>query len=120
LGLSVDNLADAYAIWWISAWNATHGANPDPSRAMSQAVRAQAASALATTPAIAGAGDAAKQQFAEALLVQMILVDTAVEQNKANPSRLRALAVAVSQGARQMGLDLSAMRLTETGFVPAR
>lgn len=119
LGLRADNLADAYAIWWISAWNATRGVNPTPSRAMAEAVRAQAARALATTPGIRGASDAAKQEFAEALLVQMVFVDVAVEQNRGNPARLRALAAAVAQGARGMSLDLARMRLTEGGFVPA-
>jgi hypothetical protein len=119
LGLRADNLADTYAIWWISAWNATQGVNPTPSRAMAEAVRAQAARALAATPGIRGASEAAKQEFAEALLVQMVLVDVAVEQNRGNPARLRALASAVTQGARGMSLDLARMRLTEGGFVPA-
>ena len=119
LGLRVDNVADAYAIWWISAWNATRGNNDSPSRAMSEAVRAQTARALSATPEILGADDAAKQELAEALLIQMTLLDTAVEQNKNNPAQLRALGSAASQGAEQMGIDLSAMQLTENGFVPA-
>jgi hypothetical protein len=120
LGLRVDDLADVYALWWITAWNATQGRNDNPSRAMCAAVRGQAARALGATPGIAGASDAAKQEFAEALLVQMLFVDVAVEQNKTKPERLRALAVAIRQGARGMALDLSAMKLTESGFVPAR
>ncbi|PSJ43484.1 DUF6683 family protein [Allosphingosinicella deserti] len=119
LGLRTDNVADAYAIWWISAWNATRGNNDSPSRTMSEAVSAQAARAISATPEIAGADDAAKQEFAEALLIQMTLVDTAVEQNKNNPAQLRALGSAVAQGAEQMGIDLSSMQLTENGFVPA-
>lgn len=120
IGLRTDNLADAFAIWWITAWNATQGTNPTPSRAQSQAVRAQAARALASVPSIRGASDAQKQEFAEALLIQMVFVDVAVEQNKGNPAQLRALSSAVAQGARGMGLDLSRMRLTENGFVPIR
>lgn len=119
LGLRVDNLADAYAIWWISAWNATRGNNDSPSRTMAQAVSAQAARALSSAPDILRADDAAKQEFAEALLIQMALVDTAVDQNKNNPAQLRALGSAVAQGAEAMGLDLSIMQLTENGFVPA-
>jgi hypothetical protein len=120
IGLRTDNLADAFAIWWITAWNATQGVNPTPSRAQAAAVRAQAARALASIPGIRGASDAQKQEFTEALLVQMVFVDVAVEQNRGNPAQLRALRSAVAQGARGMGLDLSQMRLTESGFVPAR
>ena len=120
LGLRVDDLADAYALWWISAWNATQGRNDDPSRAMCAAVRGQAARALRASPAIAGASDAAKQEFAETLLVQMLFIDVAVEQSKGKSEQLRELASAVRQGARGMALDLSSMKLTEAGFVPVR
>jgi hypothetical protein len=120
LGLRVDDLADAYAFWWITAWNATQGRNDNPSRAMCAAVRRQAARALAATPGIAGASDAAKQEFAETLLIQMLFIDVAVEQNKGKPERLRELAASVRQGARGMALDLSAMKLTESGFVAVR
>lgn len=120
LGLRIDDLADAHALWWIAAWNATQGSNATPSRDTARAVREQSARALAATPGIVSAGDAGKQEFAEALLVQVMFIDAAVEHNKASPSQLRALAAAVRQGAGRMGLDLSAMRLTDAGFVPAR
>lgn len=120
LGLRIDDLADTYALWWVSAWNATQGINPSPSRDTALAVRAQASRALAATPGIVAASDAAKQEFAEALLVQTMFIDAAVEHNKNSPAQLRQLSKAVQQGANRMGLDLTAMRLTEGGFVPAR
>lgn len=120
IGLRIDDLADTYALWWISAWNATQGINPTPSRATASAVRQQAARALMATPGIAGASDAAKQEFAEALLVQVMFIDAAVDHHQGSASQLRALARAVQQGAGRMGLDLAAMRLTEAGFVPSR
>ncbi|WP_157039766.1 DUF6683 family protein [Aquincola tertiaricarbonis] len=120
MGLRIDDLGDTYALWWMSAWNATQGLNPSPSRETAQAVRAQAGRALAATPSIARANEAAKQEFAEALLVQVMFIDAAVEHNRNSPPQLRALAKAIQQGAGRMGLDLSAMKLTEAGFVPAR
>lgn len=118
LGLEVDNVADAYAIWMISAWNATKGRNDTPSRSMAQAVRAQMTRALGSTAEIAGASAAAKQELAEALLVQMTLVDVGIEQSKNNPAQLRQFGSAVNQGAKRMGIDLTTMQLTEQGFVP--
>lgn len=117
-GLRIDNVADAYTLWWITAWQAAHGNNDTPSRAVLSAVRAQAASAVTATGEIARASDAQKQELAEALWVQSALIDGAVEQAKRDPSRLRAIGDAVRQGAKGMGLNLDAIDLTSQGFVP--
>jgi hypothetical protein len=118
-GLRIDDLADAYAVWWITAWQASQGNNDTPSRATTDAVRAQAARAIAGTAGFAAAGDAQRQEMAEALLIQAMLLDAAVEQSKSQPAQLQAVGAAAAQGAKGMGLDLSRMRLTEAGFVPA-
>lgn len=117
-GLHIDNVADAYALWWITAWQAAHGTNETPSRAVLGAVRQQAANAVVATGEIARASDAQKQELAEALWVQSALIDGAVEQAKRDPSRLRAVGDAVRKGAKGMGLNLDAIDLTSQGFVP--
>jgi hypothetical protein len=119
VGLRIDDVADAYAVWWINAWLASHGTDLDPSPRMAAAVRNQAARAIASTGALRGVSDAAKQETAEALLIQGALIAAAMEQSKGNPALGRQLAAAVSQGARGMNLDLSGMTLTEDGLVPA-
>jgi len=118
--LHVDNVADAYTIWWINAWQATRGRNDTPGPMVKDAVREQAARALTVAPEFARAGDAEKQELAESLLVQAALIDTAVEQAKGDRRRLDAVGAAVAQGARGMGLDLSTMELTDQGFVPTQ
>ncbi|SFI80528.1 DUF6683 family protein [Caulobacter sp. UNC279MFTsu5.1] len=118
-GLRVDDLADAYAIWWITAWHASRGGNETPDPRTVAAVRAQAARALSASPVVRGAGDGPKQQLAEALLIQAALLDDAVERSKTRPDQMRAVRVAAAQGARGMGLDLASMTLTETGFAPS-
>ncbi|WP_448665072.1 DUF6683 family protein [Sphingomonas sp. CJ20] len=119
-GLRIDNVADAYALWWISVWAAAHGRTDTFDKATYQAVRAQAAAALSATPEIKAADDAAKQQLAEALLIQSALLDGATEQAKGDPARLARVAKAAAQGGRGMGLDLMGMTLTPSGFVAAR
>ena len=118
IGLHIDNVADAYALWWITAWQATHGKNDDPKPAILAAVRAQAAAAVTATGEMARASDAQKQELAEALWVQTVLIDGAVEQAKHDPARLRQVGDAVRQGARGMGLNLDTIELTSKGFVP--
>ncbi len=118
-GLRADNLADAYTVWWITAWSAAQGTNPTPPRATAAAVKRQVESALLSSDTLRGAGDAAKQEFAEGLLIQAALLDGGVEQAKSRPESMGAVRAAATQAARAMGVDLAAMRLTPAGFVPA-
>ena len=117
-GLRVDNLADAYAVWWITAWQATRGRNDDVSPATVKAVRAQAAQTLGGKAILAGAGDPVKQELAESLLIQTLLIDAAVDQAKTDAAQMKKVGAAVNQGAQGMGLDLMRLNLTETGFSP--
>lgn len=119
-GMRIDNVADAYAVWWINAYQATRGTTDDPSPAATEAVRTQVMQSMGATREFVGAGDADKQELAESLLIQALLISTAVEQAKGNPDQLRAVGRAAAQGARGMGLDLSTMELTDAGFMPAR
>lgn len=118
VGLRIDNVADAYAAWWINAWQASQGVDVDITRQMASAVRNQAAGAFAQSGSLRGANDAAKQEMAEALLAQATLIGAAMDQAKGDPKRSRQIGAAVSQGARGMHVDLSSMRLTADGFVP--
>ena len=116
-GFQANNVADAYAAWWINAWLASRGRTGDPTRRQIDAVRAQAAHAMTTLPQMATASDAVKQEMTEAYLVQTALIGSMIEQAHGNPGHLHQLATAVRKGARAAGLDLDAMELTDNGFV---
>jgi hypothetical protein len=118
VGLRIDNVADAYTVYWMSAWQASVGSTATPSRAQVTKVKQQVTQALLVTPEITGASNAQKQEFAEALLVQTALIDASMEQAAGDGNQKRAIATAVRKGASAMGLDLDAMTLTEDGFVP--
>ena len=102
----------------VEAWQAAHGVTGESSRATAQAVKRQATDALLATPEFAGATDAQKQEFADALLVQSVLIRAMRDQAKGDAALLRQIAAAVRQGAGASGLDLDAMTLTDEGFVP--
>ncbi len=116
-GLDANNVADVYAVWWISAYDAANGHTGTRPRAIYQAVRDQAAHAVLATPQLAGADDALKQEMAEALLAHTIAIDVTVEHAKNDPQQLRAIGNAVRQGAQAMGINLADMTLTDQGFV---
>ena len=115
-GLRSDNLADVYALYWSSTWLASVGSSATPTRAQFAKVKTQSGAALAAVPNVIGASDQQKQQFAEALLVQTLLIEASVEKAQHNPAQRKEIANAVLQGARAMGLDLATMTLTNEGF----
>lgn len=119
-GLRIDNVADAFAVYWTSAWLGSRGQQQQGTKAQAQAIRTQAFNALSLVPGFENATDAEKQEFAEALLIQAMMIDSAVEQSKANPAQMSKVKATVTQGAKGMGLDLYTMTLTPNGFVPAR
>lgn len=118
-GIRTDNLADAYAMWWIDSWQAAHNRNTPFNARQFAAVRAQAARAMLAVPDIARGGDATKQQLAEGHLIQAFIIESMMGLAERNPAFRATMARAVRQGARASGVDLDAMRLTEAGFVPA-
>jgi len=116
-GFRANDLGDAYAAWWLNAWLASRGRTDDPTRQQITAVRAQAARAIGSLPQLVNAGDGAKQEMAEAYLVQTALIGGVIEQSKGDPAQLKRFGGAVRLGAKASGLDLAAMELTDSGFV---
>lgn len=116
-GMRTDNVADAYAAWWLNAWLASRKRTDTPPARQIAAVRAQAARAMSSLPEMASASDAVKQEIAEANLVQAALIGAYLEHARNDPALLGRIATAVRQGARASGLNLSGMELTDDGFV---
>jgi hypothetical protein len=120
LGLSSSNVADAYVLYWTSAWLGTRGRDDNlPSKQMI-AVRNQAANALVSTTAFVNANDQQKQELTDALLVQSALIAGYVNGGKQNATLMPKVKAAIAEGAKAIGLDLYAMSLTPNGFVPAK
>ncbi|MFC4291482.1 DUF6683 family protein [Sphingorhabdus arenilitoris] len=120
VGLDKNNAADAFAVYWVSAWQAAYGDTSTQGSGTYGAVAQQAARGLASSPEFARATDAQKQEMAEAMMVQAAMIDAAKEQAAGDPDMLRKVGQAVMQGAKATGLDLDQMTLTEDGFVKAK
>lgn len=115
MGLRVDNLADAYAVYWVTAWHISRGQDSAPAPGQMQAVKRQAERAMLAVPQLAKAGDAEKQKAAEAYLVQAVMMPGMFDGAK-DAAQRQQLAAAVRQGAKASGLDLDAFELTPAGF----
>jgi hypothetical protein len=118
-GMRADNVADAYAVWWVSAWMGSKGRSDDATPGQMAMVKRQASNALASTREFASATDAGKQELAEAMLVQAAMIGDMIDTYKSDPSMLAKSRAAIAKGAREMGLDLNSMKLTDEGFVPS-
>ncbi len=116
LGLQPNNVADAYALYWTSAWQGTRGLNDDLPKSQIMAVRNQAAAALLKIPQFRSATDAQKQEMTEIMIIQAALILISIEEAKSDPALLAQTQKAISQGARNFGLDLEKMTLTAQGF----
>ncbi len=117
-GLDSHNVADAYALWWINSWLVSEKRHDDADRATIDAVKRQVRAAFAATPDFANTSDAERQEYAEALLLQGVILGTALEQHKGDPATLDQISQAALKGAKASDVDLSRMTLTPNGFVP--
>jgi hypothetical protein len=118
-GLRTDNVADAYAIWWISAWQVAHGITAETTRTQALAVKRQAEARIGAT-ALAFGPDGARQDAAETLLVQAAMIEVSADAAKGNMAMLQRVRAAVRQAARTLRVDLDRVTLTDMGFVPSR
>lgn len=115
--LRTNDVADATAVYLVTAWYGVRGRDDDPSRAQLTAVRGQMARARAATPAFASLTDAHKQELAEAMLIQAALVGASVTAAKDQPTTLEGVKRAVAQGvSATFDFDLSTLDLTDQGL----
>jgi hypothetical protein len=116
LGLQSNNVADAYTIYLTQVWMRFHDRVESLPQSQMMAVRNQAANALLATPQFASASDAQKQEIAEAMLIQTVLIAASINSAESNPTLRAQMKTSIAQGAKGMGLDLDRMTLTTQGF----
>lgn len=119
-GFDARDVSDAYAMWWIMAWLASEVRLQEPDRKMAQSVARQVRTAFAATPEFANTTDAQRQEYAEALLLQAMILAELIKASGENPEVAAQLPSIARKGAKASGIDLSLMTLTEDGFVPRK
>jgi hypothetical protein len=119
-GLERNNVAHAYAVYWVVYWGLANKVSDAPSTAAMQAVAAQAERGFAANAEFAAMDNAQKQATAEELMALTAIMDATSEQAKSDPALADQIARASLEGSRKSGLDLDKMTLTENGFVPEK
>jgi hypothetical protein len=116
-GMSCNDVADAATVYLAYAWMATRANDQDPTRAQMRGLRSQVATAMARNPAFAHATNAAKQEVADANLVQALLAGQLAAHAKQDPASRDKIRAAVARGAKSSwGIDLLSLNLTGQGL----
>ncbi len=120
-GLQTNNLADAYTVWWVSMWEASHGILESSfDRKSAQAVKAQVEINMLSIQKISSSSELDKQKLAEELFMQSALIAAMQAGVSTDEGQKRIVADNARKVALATGLDLDKMTLTEDGFVPAK
>jgi hypothetical protein len=116
-GLSMENIADAYAVYWINAFTVANNLPPETRAAAYIAVSDQIEGGLSSQiGALRNHDDTIKQQIAERLLIQAWIISIPSKSNAAQQATFRKQVV---QAANSYGLPVDGIDLTEKGFVKA-
>lgn len=119
-GLERNNVAHAYALYWVVYWGLASQVYDVPSTAAMRAVATQSENSFAANVEFAALDNAGKQAAAEELMALTAIMDATSEQSKSDPALAAQAAKAALQGSRRSGLQLDEMTLTEDGFVPTK
>jgi hypothetical protein len=119
LGLQRNNIAHAYAVYWVTYWGLANKVYDAPSSGAMQAVARQAANGFTANPEFAKMDNAKKQQVAEELMALAAIMDATSERVKSYPELAAQAAKAALRGSKTSGLGLEKIILTEEGFRPA-
>lgn len=118
IGIDPHDVADAYTVWAINNWLVAEQRDEDPDQVTVNAVRQQVRGAIAATPDFASTNSTQRQEYAEALLLQAIIMADAFTAAQNSPAQLDQLSAAARTTLRGNGLDPALMNLTRDGFVP--
>lgn len=115
VGMQYNNVADALAVYLVTAWQATHRSYVDKP-AQFQAVARQMAVA-GSRVGLDKASNATKQELAETALYEAIMIGSAFKAAKTDAKLAARLAKVSSAGTRNMfGYDVAALQMTTAGL----
>lgn len=115
-GLRTNNVADAFTVWAVTAWRAVHREEGMPAPNAFVGVKRNVENSLLISGMLAAKSDAQKQEIAESMLLQAVLISAQIDAAAGDAKQLATLASSVARVAASMGLDLPNLDLTADGF----
>ena len=114
-GINPNSVADAFAAWVTIMWQELHP--PATSLGALLRTRAQAERALRDIPAFAAASDAEKQEFAEALTLNIIANAARMRDARGNADKQKVLFATLQRAGSELRVDFEHMTETTQGFL---
>jgi hypothetical protein len=116
--LKVDNIADAYTLYFLGSWMAVNGRSEDPTAAQVTGTRDLVLKTLVGVPDLGKMSDADKQGFAEGLLLQFFMNEAMSQAVASDPAATKKVRGDLKTGFKEtMKLDLDLFNLTANGLV---
>ena len=116
-GLRSNDVADATALYLVVAWYGARGLDKDPPRAYVRAVRNQMARSYVKLPSFASTSNAGKQQLADSMWIQTMVVAGSINSAKGKPALMAQVKNAVRQGTfASFKIDMTKMKLDAKGL----
>jgi hypothetical protein len=116
-GINAYSVADAFAAWITTSWEEMQ--SPPASSLAVLRLRAQVERALREIPEFASATDAEKQEFAEALILNLLAVAPRVREQRENAAARASLLVTLKRAGAELRVDFEHMTGTSQGFMPS-
>lgn len=121
LGLDHQDMADMTTAYWVAAWEASQGiVGRKTDRAIMNGARNQIAGIVRSNPALAQMSDAEKQDVADTMMLQAILIEARMgAAQKAGGAMRQRMSNTIHAEANQLlSVDLRQVTLSPAGFTP--
>ena len=117
-GIDPHNVGDALCVAWISSWSVANGVSEDTPIDNAKAACLQIRSMAASSPEVASMNNEEKQDLAETLIYEGLLLELAAisarEHNVGDPNEIAESAKVYALNS--LGVDMTSMSLTPLGF----
>jgi hypothetical protein len=116
--LKIDNIADAYTLYFLGSWMTVNGRSDDPTPAQVTGTRDLIVKKLAGVPDLVKMSDADKQGFAEGLLLQFFMNEAMSQAVASDPAATKKVRGDLKTAFKEtMKIDLDLFNLTADGLV---
>jgi hypothetical protein len=119
-GLNSNDVSHAYALYWTELWVVANKSYEAPSREALLAVGRQSAEVFATNDAFGALTNTQKQRSAEEFMALAMILEFGWLEVRGSPKLEARFVDKAIKGGQAVGLDLTAMTLTNSGFVLRR
>jgi hypothetical protein len=116
--LKIDNIADAYTLYFLGSWMTVNGRSEDPTAGQVTGTRDMVVKTLAGVPDLGKMSDADKQSFAEGMLLQFFMNEAMSQAVASDPAATKKVRGDLKTAFKEtLKIDLDLFNLTANGLV---